>query len=116
MNTTAIHTETEDRQIVKSVLDKAEKPKAFLNYVVDFSEDSSGDPAAWVKIKVDEKKALANIEAINSFARKLQRAILEEGATRWPYVIMVTTQPHKTTKKSLLMPRKAVKKPTAKKK
>lgn len=116
MNMKAIQTETEDRQIVKSVLDRVDKPKAFLNYVIDFAEDSSGDPAAWVKIKVDEKKALANIEAINSFARKLQRAILEEGSTRWPYVIMVTTLSPKTSKKPVSASRKAAKKAAAKKK
>jgi hypothetical protein len=55
---------------------------------VDFGEDSTGDPAVWISLTVDDEisPSQQRISELSDLARSLRDEILKTGIAYWPYV------------------------------
>ena len=70
-------------------------PPAVKGFELEFGEDSTGDPAVWVWLMIDDdvSPSAEKIRELGYFSRDLQSAIIDAGLSRWPYVRFRTRQP-----------------------
>jgi hypothetical protein len=79
----------EDRRLVQGIIDRhvAELPPGVRRIDVEFGEDWTGYPAAYIKMFVDKDLKPTNdkIKELNKFLQILHDEIIDAGAGFWPY-------------------------------
>ena len=79
-------------QVIKNAMTSFAQPNTFLSYKVELGYDSTQGLAAWITIKADEDLALSNRRAFKllvEYIDNIKLSILAQGASHWPYVIVV---------------------------
>jgi len=73
---------------VRSALENLRLPKSVLTWNCELGADSTGDPAVWVWVFVDDQAAHETDfpEMAAEIERKVREALAAAGITRWPYV------------------------------
>ncbi len=88
-----IHSESEDRKVLDSLIKAMRIPNTVLSYDIKVGDDSSGDSSLFVKLKVNEKSVASSskrFKELRSFADEVQKVALSRGISRWPYVELVS--------------------------
>jgi hypothetical protein len=77
-----------EEKIVRGILKKWTLPPNVHRFDVDFGEDSTGDPAVWIWLTVDDElqPSPQSIAGLNSFVTDVRSDILRAGLRHWPYV------------------------------
>jgi hypothetical protein len=83
-------TEELDREaaIVRGILDKWRLPSNVHGVDFDFGEDSTGDPAVWIWLTVEDESQPSpkSIEGLTRFVTEVRSDLLRAGLRHWPYV------------------------------
>lgn len=88
MSFTMFKREQEDTALMKDAISKAHLPKSVKSYKIVFDEDTTGEPALWVQLFVDDKAVSGSRTKLNELqtfmddARKVAPVI---GVSRRPY-------------------------------
>jgi len=82
-----MRTADEDR-IVRDIVQRRPLPETVRSFVVEFGEDSTGDPAVTIWLIVDDnpnppKRAL---DLVTRFVRETESDLLSAGLSHWPYI------------------------------
>jgi hypothetical protein len=77
---------------VRDALEKITFPEGVLSYEFELGDDSTGDPAVWVWVVVDERldDTKAFLPMTLEIEDKIRKALAAAGSTRWPYVLFRT--------------------------
>lgn len=75
--------------VLKSVL---RLPTDVKSYDLEFTEDSTGVPAVWINLKVDEDNnpSTSKVETLVQLKRRITSALFEKEIASWPYVRYVS--------------------------
>ena len=84
--------EKADAQTIKLVLKSVHLPADVKSYQLEFTEDSTGMPAVWINLKVDEDNTPSDtkIEKLAQLKRRITSALFEKEITSWPYIRYVS--------------------------
>lgn len=79
---------TDEVTAIKRRLRKLERPADIKGIEVELGEDSTGDPAAWIWLLVDDdlNPSREKLREVAEFAAAVRSALLQEGLLHWPYV------------------------------
>jgi hypothetical protein len=77
-----------EAEIVRGVLAKWEAPANVREVDFDFGEDSTGDPAVWIWLTVDDdpQPSRQSIVDLSRFVTDIRRDLLSADLLHWPYV------------------------------
>jgi hypothetical protein len=78
-------------ELIKELRDEGALPKFYNSFSIATGEDSTGDPAVYVKLFVDSPKGLARDSTVarwNEFSRLVQSRLLQLRLARQPYVFL----------------------------
>jgi hypothetical protein len=77
-----------EAQIVQGILAKWKRPSNVRDVSFEFGEDSTGDPAVWIWLTVDDELQPSNqsISGLNRFVTDVRSDLLRAGLSYWPYV------------------------------
>lgn len=81
-----------DAQTIKLVLASVRLPDDVKSYNLVFTEDSTGVPAVWINLKVDEDNNPSNskVEKLVQLKRRITSALFEKEIASWPFVRYVS--------------------------
>lgn len=91
-----IRPESEDLQIVVTLMKGVSIPAGVLSYDIQFDDDSTGDPAIFVMVKINDKYFTSRKKHLNElveFMSAVTRQALTNGVSRWPYVKLISAPP-----------------------
>jgi hypothetical protein len=73
---------------IQDLLKKRPLPAAVKGIELEFGEDSTGDPAVWIWLLVDDDVApsAAKLDELGRFQRGLLSDSIDAGLSHWPYV------------------------------
>ena len=76
---------------IRDILQKLKYPVGVkkTGFTTRFGEDSSGEPAVWIRFVLDHElkdPSPRQLETLTGFSRTVRSKILESQVTRWPYV------------------------------
>lgn len=73
---------------VKQLVKKHPRPASVREVQIELGEDSTGDPAVWISLIVDEdlNPSRAKLEELNAFSDTITSEILKHDPRRFPYV------------------------------
>ena len=89
MAATAASDRFEDEQIVQEYLRDLKRPNPIQQVDVEFGEDSTGDPAVWIWLRVApnfQPSKPEQMQVLSRYARSVRDGLLERRIQRWPYV------------------------------
>lgn len=92
MQANQLQPEATDRAIVERFLRRDGLPKEVISYRIVPEEDSSGDPAFRVYVKVKKKALGANskkFDSLRRFMSNVQHDAIQSGISRWPFIEFV---------------------------
>jgi hypothetical protein len=85
-----VRTEEIDREadIVRGIVNKWQIPANVRAVDFDFGEDSTGDPAVWIWLTVDDElqPSRQSIAGLSQFVTDIRSDLLRAGLRHWPYV------------------------------
>jgi hypothetical protein len=81
-----------EAQTIKRVLKSVRLPAEVKSYTLEFTEDSTGVPAVWINLNVDEDNSPSDskIEKLVQLKRRITSALFKKEITSWPYVRYVS--------------------------
>ena len=81
-----------EEKLIRSILKNIKLPVEVKSFDLAFSEDSSGMPAVWINLHVDNdnKPSADKVNRLRAVRRDISRRIVEKQSTPWPYVQFVT--------------------------
>jgi hypothetical protein len=88
-----IRPESEDLQIVATLIKGMTIPAGVISYDITFDEDWTGDASIYILVKVNEKYIAAkkkHFRDVVTFTDEVQKQALQLGVSRWPYVRLVS--------------------------
>jgi hypothetical protein len=73
---------------IQEIVTALQWPAPIKGYALELGEDSTGDPAVWVGLAIDDdvRPSAEKIRELGRFRRDVQSAILDAHLSRWPYV------------------------------
>jgi hypothetical protein len=77
-----------EAKIVRDAVEKWCLPPNVRGFDIEFGEDSSGDPAVWIWLTIEDelKPSAQSISNLNGFVTNVRSDLLRRGPTHWPYV------------------------------
>jgi hypothetical protein len=83
-----------EARAIQDILKGRPWPPAVKGFELEFGEDSTGDPAVWVWLMIDDDVSppAEKIKELGRFRRGLVSAIMDAGLSHWPYVRFRTRQ------------------------
>jgi len=89
---------TEEVRRLRAAMREVHFPPGALTWEFEFGQDSSGDPAVWIWVVVDDaavdEATFAN--ATTRFSREIRGMLQKVGLDRWPYVRLRTASEQKS--------------------
>lgn len=84
----AAKADSTEARTIQEIVTARPWPPAVKGYKLEFGEDSTGDPAVWIWLAIDDdvRPSAEKIHALGEFRRDVQSAILDAHLSRWPYV------------------------------
>jgi len=84
----AMRNQKAEAQIIERVLKSVRLPAEVKSYTLEFTEDSTGVPAVWINLNVDEDNSPSDskIEKLVQLKRRITSALFKKEITSWPYV------------------------------
>lgn len=81
-----------EEKLIRDVLKKIKLPTEIKSVDLSFSDDSTGTPAVWINLHVDDdtKPSAEKINRLRAIRRDIARKVAERQSTPWPYVQFVT--------------------------
>jgi hypothetical protein len=81
---------------IRAAVKKAASPMGFDRFELEFGEDSTGDPAVWIKfsLKPGFKPTEQNLARLNDLSSAVKDQIFDAGVERLPYVDFISTDRH----------------------
>jgi hypothetical protein len=85
---TAAKADSAEARTIQDIVTARPWPAAVKGYELEFGEDSTGDPAVWIWLAIDDdvRPSAEKIQELGEFRRDVQSAILDAHLSRWPYV------------------------------
>ncbi len=75
------------KPVIKKVLAELARPKEVKAVDYEFGEDSTGAPAVWIYVRLDDDNPSPEIVAkLSDYSRAVSQAILDSGIDFWPFV------------------------------
>jgi hypothetical protein len=96
MGSMMIRSESEDLQIVVTLIEGLSIPAGVLSYDIQFDDDSTGDPSIFVMVTINDKHFTSRKKHLNelvAFMNEVTRQALMNGVSRWPYVKLIGAAP-----------------------
>lgn len=93
MGSTKIHSESEDRRVLETLIKGMSAPPGVLSYDIKVHDDSTGDASIFILFKINEKFIAGSTKRFNAlwlFADQVQKEALRNGVSRWPYVELIS--------------------------
>jgi hypothetical protein len=88
---------SDETRRLRAAMSEVQFPPEVLTWEFEFGRDSTGDPAVWIWVLVDD--AAANDPGFTTVSTRLQReiqqALQRAGLDRWPYVRFRTASEQK---------------------
>jgi hypothetical protein len=80
-----------EKKIIKKIVEGVEMPQDVKSVEISFGEDSTGMPAAWINLRIEDDyhPGLDKIGRLSAVKKEITEKILERGLSRWPYVRLV---------------------------
>jgi len=77
-----------ETRTINQIVKKRPWPRAVKGFEVEFGLDSTGDPAVWIWLMVDDdiSPSAEKIAELGRFRRDLRARLVGAGLSRWPYV------------------------------
>ena len=76
-----------ETKIVEDIVRKWRLPPNVRRFDVEFGEDSTGDPAVWIWLLVDDELSPSSqsISRMERFVTDVRSELLRKGLRHWPY-------------------------------
>jgi len=80
-----------EEDVIKAAVKALRLPKEIKAVDYLFSDDSTGQPAVWVKLHVaeDNNPSATKVRQLSDLRKAVAKSILSAEVSRWPYVRLV---------------------------